>query len=60
MRSIAACAKKQSHARLSGDADGGNTDAVSRERAIERIVELMRRGLPVGGRRFTREEMHER
>ena len=31
-----------------------------RERAIERIVALMRKGIPLGGRRFTRDEMHER
>jgi len=31
-----------------------------REQAIERAVELMRKGLPIGGRRFTRDEMHER
>ena len=31
-----------------------------RERAIERLVELMRTGLPLGGRRFSRDEMHER
>ena len=31
-----------------------------REQAIERAVELMRKGLPLGGRRFTRDEMHER
>lgn len=31
-----------------------------REQAIERIVRLMRKGLPLGGRRFTRDEMHER
>jgi prevent-host-death family protein len=31
-----------------------------RERAIERAVKLMREGLPIGGRRFTRDEMHER
>ena len=31
-----------------------------RERAIERAFALMRRGLPFGFRRFTREEMHER
>ena len=31
-----------------------------RERAIERVVALMRKGLPLGGRRFTRDEMHER
>jgi prevent-host-death family protein len=34
-------------------------DHRDRERAIERIVELMREGLPIG-RRFTRDEMHER
>ena len=31
-----------------------------RELAIEHIVALMREGLPVGGHRFTRDEMHER
>ena len=31
-----------------------------REAAIERAVELMHKGLPIGGRRFTRAEMHER
>ena len=31
-----------------------------REQAIERAVALMQKGLPIGGRRFTRDEMHER
>jgi prevent-host-death family protein len=31
-----------------------------REQAIERAIELMRKGLPIGNRRFTRDEMHER
>ncbi len=31
-----------------------------REQAIERAVALMRKGLPLGNRRFTRDEMHER
>ena len=31
-----------------------------REQAIEHIVRLMREGVPLGGRRFTRDEMHER
>ena len=31
-----------------------------RERAIERMRKLMRRGLDLGGRKFTRDEMHER
>lgn len=31
-----------------------------REQAIARIVALMRKGIPLGGRRFTRDEMHER
>jgi prevent-host-death family protein len=31
-----------------------------REQAIERAIALMRKGLPIGGRRFTRDEMHER
>jgi prevent-host-death family protein len=34
--------------------------AQEREQAIERLVELMRVGLPLGGRRFSRDEMHER
>jgi prevent-host-death family protein len=33
--------------------------APDRDRAIERAVALMREGLPLGGRRFTRDEMHE-
>jgi len=35
-------------------------DSRERELAIEHIVALMREGLPIGGRRFTRDEMHER
>ena len=35
-------------------------DTKERERAIEQIVGLMRQGLPIGGRPFTRDEMHER
>ena len=31
-----------------------------RQRAIERMRELMHRGLDLGGRKFTRDEMHER
>ena len=31
-----------------------------RERAIERMIERMRRALDLGGRKFTRDEMHER
>jgi prevent-host-death family protein len=31
-----------------------------RERAIERAITLMKEGLPIGNRRFTRDEMHER
>ena len=34
--------------------------SAERERAIERAIELMHKGLPIGGRRFTRDEMHER
>jgi prevent-host-death family protein len=30
------------------------------EQAIERLVAMMRKGLPIGNRRFTRDEMHER
>ena len=35
-------------------------DAQERARAIEHIVTLMRDGLPMGGKRFSRDEMHER
>jgi prevent-host-death family protein len=35
-------------------------DSRERELAIEHIVALMREGLPIGGHRFTRGEMHER
>jgi prevent-host-death family protein len=31
-----------------------------REAAIDRIVALMRKGLPIGRMRFSRDEMHER
>jgi prevent-host-death family protein len=31
-----------------------------RRRAIEKVIELTKKGLPFGGRRFTRDEMHER
>lgn len=34
--------------------------ARERERAIQEIVALMREGLPIGGNRFSRDEMHER
>ena len=32
----------------------------AREQAIDRAIELMRKGFPLGDRRFTRDEMHER
>ncbi len=35
-------------------------DAQERSRAIEHTVALMRDGLPNGGKRFSRDEMHER
>jgi len=35
------------------------SDARERELAINHVVELMRKGIPIG-RRFTRDEMHER
>ena len=31
-----------------------------RERAIDHIVAMMRKGVPLGGTRFSRDEMHER
>jgi prevent-host-death family protein len=36
-----------------------SSDARERELAIEHIIRLMRKGIPIG-RRFTRDEMHER
>jgi prevent-host-death family protein len=35
-------------------------DDKRREAAIRRMVKLMERGIDLGGRRFTRDEMHER
>jgi prevent-host-death family protein len=35
-------------------------DARKPERAIDHIAALMRRGLPIAAKRFTRDEMHER
>ena len=35
-------------------------DSEERRRAVEHIIALMREGIPMGGRRFTRDEMHER
>ena len=37
----------------------GSSDE-ERQRAIERMVKRMRRGIDLGGRAFTRDEMHER
>lgn len=34
--------------------------ARKREAAIKRMVEMMERGFPLGGRRFTRDEIYER
>jgi len=36
------------------------TAARKREAAIKRMVEMMERGFPLGGRRFTRDEIYER
>ncbi len=38
----------------------GKAVSPERGRAIERAVELMREGLPIGARGFTRDQMHER
>ena len=32
----------------------------ARERDIQHLIRLLEKGLPLGGRRFTRDEMHER
>ena len=34
--------------------------AAEREAALERMLDAMREGVPLGGRGFTRDEMHER
>jgi prevent-host-death family protein len=34
--------------------------AKKREQAIRRMVQMMERGLPLGGLRFTRDELYER
>ncbi len=31
-----------------------------KQKAIEEVLELMRNGVPIGARHFTRDEMHER
>jgi len=36
------------------------TMSAEKRAAIERLVATMHEGLPFGGRRFTRDEMHER
>lgn len=38
----------------------GEADTDEREQDIQHIVALMKEGLPLGDRRFTRDEMHER
>jgi prevent-host-death family protein len=45
-------------ARLVPMEKGGSDE--ERQRAIERMVKRMRRGVKLGGRPFTRDEMHER
>jgi hypothetical protein len=40
--------------------EAGDADADERERDIQHVVALMKEGLPLGSRRFTRDEMHER
>lgn len=37
-----------------------DVEFAGRERDIERLMGLLRAGLPLGNRRFTRDEMHER
>jgi len=44
-------------ARERSDADA---DADMRERDIQHLLGLLEKGLPLGNRRFTRDEMHER
>jgi prevent-host-death family protein len=34
--------------------------AKRREAAIKRMIKMMERGFPLGGRRFTHDEMHQR
>jgi hypothetical protein len=37
----------------------GPKDAKARKKALDEMVSLMEKGLDLGGRRFTRDEMHE-
>jgi plasmid stability protein len=43
-----------------GRDEAASAQQEARERNIERAVALMKEGTPLGGQRFTREEMHER
>jgi plasmid stability protein len=38
----------------------GDTESERRERDIQHLMGLLKKGLPLGKRRFTRDEMHER
>jgi len=42
------------------DVETGDTESERRERDIQHLMGLLERGLPLGDRRFTRDEMHER
>ena len=37
----------------------GPKDAKARKKALDEMLRLMEKGLDLGGRRFTRDEMHE-
>jgi plasmid stability protein len=52
---------KRNHRSLQGELLSIIEDAVQKpvQLDIERIVTRLREGLPLGGRRFTRDEMHE-
>ena len=45
--------------REQGASEAGDADSDGRERDIRHLMRLLDKGLPLGDRRFTRDEMHE-
>jgi plasmid stability protein len=56
----AACGLQEAAAGTWTGQDEATTAAEERERNIRTFMALLKTGLPLGGRRFTRDEMHER
>jgi antitoxin (DNA-binding transcriptional repressor) of toxin-antitoxin stability system len=71
MRTVTAREASQAYSRILREAESGGQpvaiiapyrgqDSHDRAQTIEHIVALMRDGLPLGGKRSSRDEMHER